>query len=109
MLSGLTRLAYGPGPEELYVTTSGDGWTAGAAYERYMGRWSRPVARAFVEWLRPKPRAHWLEVGCGTGALTSTVCALSEPASVVACDPSASFVEHARGGISDARLSLVVA
>jgi SAM-dependent methyltransferase len=86
-----------------------DGWRAGDAYEAYMGRWSRPLAGAFVEWLRPKPSTHWLEVGCGTGALTSTLCDRCEPASVVACDPSASFIEHARQNIPDARVSFAVA
>jgi SAM-dependent methyltransferase len=62
-----------------------------------------------VEWLHPKPSANWLEVGCGTGALTSTICDLCEPSSVVACDPSAPFIEHARKNLSDARASFVVA
>ncbi len=86
-----------------------DSWAAGGAYEAYMGRWSRPVARSFVEWLRPMPSAHWLDVGCGTGALTSAICQLSNPASVVACDPSESFVNDARSRISDPRVSFVLA
>ena len=53
-----------------------DKWVTGDAYEAYMGRWSRPIARVFVEWLHSKPSAHWLEVGCGTGALTSAICDL---------------------------------
>ena len=53
-----------------------DKWVTGDAYEAYMGCWSRPIARVFVEWLHPKPSAHWLEVGCGTGALTSAICDL---------------------------------
>jgi len=61
------------------------------AYEAYMGRWSRPLARLFVEWLHPQPSANWLEVGCGTGALTSAICELCEPASVVTCDPLDGF------------------
>jgi SAM-dependent methyltransferase len=87
----------------------GDRWLAGDAYESYMGRWSRLVSRAFVEWLHPEPSANWLEVGCGTGALTSTICELGQPASVTACDPSEPFVEHARRNISDARVSFLVA
>jgi SAM-dependent methyltransferase len=87
----------------------GDAWSAGEAYEAYMGRWSRALAREFLAWLKPKPSAHWLEVGCGTGALTSALCALCEPASVVACDPAAAFVAHARSGIKDARASFVTA
>ncbi|GLZ29402.1 methyltransferase [Lentzea sp. NBRC 105346] len=48
---------------------SHDVWAVGNAYERYMGRWSRPVAQEFVRWL---PAAgSWLDVGCGTGVLTA--------------------------------------
>ena len=88
---------------------SDDRWVAGDAYEAYMGRWSRRIAREFVEWLHPEPRHHWLEIGCGTGALTSTICELCEPASVVACDQSGSFVEHARKNLADSRVSFVAA
>ena len=87
----------------------GDRWVAGDAYEAYMGRWSRPLARVFVEWLQPNPSAHWLEVGCGTGALTSTICDLCQPASIVACDPSEPLIEHARNNIPDARASFAMA
>ena len=91
------------------TSAAGDTWATGAAYEAYMGRWSRPLARVFVEWLHPNPSAHWLEVGCGTGALTSTICDRCEPASVIACDPSEPFIEHARNNLSDARASFVIA
>ncbi len=84
-------------------------WLAGDAYEAYMGRWSRPLARVFIEWLRPAPGLHWLDVGCGTGALTSAICELGEPAAVVACDPTQPFVEHARTRLLDSRASFVVA
>jgi len=86
-----------------------DRWAAGDAYEAYMGRWSRKLARRFVAWLEPAPEGHWLEVGCGTGALTATLREECEPASVVACDPSAPFVEHARERCADERVSFVVA
>lgn len=91
------------------ASASGDMWVTGAAYEAYMGRWSRPLARVFVEWLHPKSSAHWLEVGCGTGALMCTICDLCEPASIVACDLSEPFVEHARCNLSDPRASFVIA
>ena len=91
------------------ANSSDDRWLAGDAYETYMGRWSRLVAIAFVEWLHPEPSANWLEVGCGTGALTSTICELGKPASVIACDPSEPFVEHARRSIPDARVSFAFA
>jgi SAM-dependent methyltransferase len=88
---------------------SGDRWVAGDAYETYMGRWSRALAGAFVEWLEPGPAAYWLDVGCGTGALTFTICELCAPAAVVGCDPSEPFIEHARAHLTDARVSFVVA
>jgi SAM-dependent methyltransferase len=98
------------GGQEIDVTNaSGDRWLAGDAYEEYMGRWSRRLARAFVEWVRPTPSANWLEIGCGTGALTSTICSLCEPASIVACDSSESFVGHAREHLADPRASFAVA
>ena len=53
------------------MTEADDNWKAGDAYESYMGRWSRPLARSFIGWLIPMRGAHWLDVGCGTGALTS--------------------------------------
>ena len=75
---------------------SGDRWAASDAYEAFMGRWSRPAARMFLEWLGSRRLAHWLDIGCGTGALTSMICELCEPASIVGCDPSETFVEDAR-------------
>ena len=90
------------------TSPSPDRWLAGDAYEAFMGRWSRPLARAFVEWLQPQPSADWLEIGCGTGALTGAICDLAEPASVVACDPSERFIEHARNGLPDTRASFVI-
>jgi len=84
-------------------------WEGADAYEAFMGRWSRPLAQKFIEWLQPPPSAHWLEVGCGTGALTAAICDRCEPASVLGSDPSAPFLEHARIQVSDARASFVVA
>jgi len=89
--------------------SAGDRWAAGDAYDAYMGRWSRLLARDFLAWLAADPGRHWLEVGCGTGALTASLCARCEPASVVACDPSAAFVQYARRSVSDARVSCVAA
>src|SRR5215217_1078128 len=40
-----------------------DAWNSGDAYEPYVGRWSRLVAREFLEWLAVPPGGRWLEVG----------------------------------------------
>ena len=47
-----------------------DRWEDAAAYDRFMGRWSRELAVKFVDWLDPTPDLNWLEIGCGTGSLT---------------------------------------
>jgi SAM-dependent methyltransferase len=82
-----------------------DVWAVGDAYEAYVGRWSRRVAETFVRWLDIPADRRWLDVGCGTGALTETVLALAEPAEIVGADPSEGFLAHARARILDSRAS----
>ncbi|MCA8956747.1 MAG: class I SAM-dependent methyltransferase [Planctomycetes bacterium] len=86
-----------------------DGWAAGDAYEAFMGRWSRVLARAFVAWLDPRPQSAWLDVGCGTGALTAAICEFAEPSSVVACDPATALLDSARHRLADPRVTWVSA
>ena len=86
----------------------GDKWQAGSTYEDFMGRWSRVLAPRFVSWLPTRPGAHWLDVGCGTGALSEAILLGARPASVVGCDPSEPFIEHARQRNADPRVSFVV-
>jgi SAM-dependent methyltransferase len=81
-----------------------DVWAAGDAYDRYMGRWSRLLARDFVDWLQLHRNAQWLDVGCGTGALTQAILALASPDNVVAVDPSDPFIAHARHLTHDQRV-----
>jgi SAM-dependent methyltransferase len=86
-----------------------DKWAAGGSYEDFMGRWSRVLAPRFVSWLSVRSSGHWLDVGCGTGALADAICAGANPASVVACDPSEPFIEYARRRQLDPRVEFVVA
>jgi SAM-dependent methyltransferase len=84
-----------------------DGWSSGTSYETYVGRWSRRVAVEFVEWLDRPPGARWLDVGCGTGALTEAVLVAS-PTEVVGVDPSPAFVFHAAAHVADPRARFAV-
>ncbi|MBB6469311.1 SAM-dependent methyltransferase [Aminobacter lissarensis] len=86
-----------------------DAWSAGNSYEHYMGRWSRLVATKFVAWLAPPGQAAWLEIGCGTGALTAAVLSAAAPRSIVSIDPSVDFVAHVRKAIGDGRARFEVA
>jgi SAM-dependent methyltransferase len=71
-------------------------WAAGAAYEPYVGRWSRRVAADFISWLSLPANSRWLDVGCGTGALTQEILARAAPTAVVGLDPSGGFLGYAR-------------
>jgi SAM-dependent methyltransferase len=90
------------------MTDVRDKWAAGSTYEEFMGRWSRRLAPRFVSWLQIPRGAHWLDVGCGTGALANAICSHGEPASVIGCDTAEPFIEFAREHSRDARVSFVV-
>lgn len=79
-----------------------DSWEAAEQYERYMGRWSRLAGAAFLDWLACPPDGRWLEVGCGTGALTATILARARPAALVAADLSTRFLGRARRAVPEA-------
>ncbi len=78
-----------------------DQWGAGDIYDRYMGRWSRPIAAAFIDWLDVATGASWLDVGCGTGALTATIRDLATPSGLAGIDPAAGFIRHAANALGD--------
>ena len=86
-----------------------DTWAAGKLYEPYVGRWSRLVAREFLRWLEMPAQLDWLDIGCGTGALTEAILQQAQPQSVLGMDPSAGFVDHAKAHVSDPRASFEVA
>ena len=67
------------------------------------------MAREFVAWLDMPAGGRWLDVGCGSGALTETVLAEAGPAAVVGVDTSEAYVAHAAGRVSDPRASFAVA
>ncbi len=68
----------------------------GAAYEDYMGVWSRLVGEAFLDWLSPAPGMRWLDVGCGNGAFTEMIADRCAPASLQGVDPAPAQLDFAR-------------
>jgi SAM-dependent methyltransferase len=92
------RLPQGRAPLTLTSVTPrrvADRWQSGDPYEHYVGRWSRRVAPLFLAWLDVPPGRRWLDVGCGTGALSAAVLDTAGPASVTAVDPSEGFLATA--------------
>jgi SAM-dependent methyltransferase len=80
-----------------------DAWASAAAYEAYMGRWSRLVARDVVAWLGAPAASRWLDAGCGAGAVTEIILAEGAPDAVTGIDTSAPFLAYARDRIPDPR------
>ncbi|MDQ6436004.1 class I SAM-dependent methyltransferase [Mesorhizobium sp. LHD-90] len=81
-----------------------DTWSIGQNYDFYMGRWSRQIADNFLDWLAPPRHAAWLDLGCGTGALTTAILARCAPRSILSVDPSEGFLAHARAVVRDERV-----
>jgi SAM-dependent methyltransferase len=86
-----------------------EAWGSGGPYERYVGRWSRSVAREFLVWLGIPSGQTWGDVGCGTGALTEGMLTTSDPQDVLAIDRSKGFLTAARRAIPDQRVHFAVA
>jgi SAM-dependent methyltransferase len=59
------------------------------------------AAAAFLQWLAFPSGQRWLDVGCGTGALTQAIVAVADPREVLGVDPSRDFIDTAAGQISD--------
>ena len=80
-----------------------------AAYERFMGRWSRAAGAVFVDWLAAPARARWLDVGCGTGVFTELIAERCSPAEMIAVDPQRAQIDHARRQAISRRVDFRVA
>lgn len=74
-----------------------DTWDSGDPYEFFMGRWSKLMAPEFLKWLNLPVNLTWLDVGCGTGALSEAIFQNYKPAYLCCVDPSAEFLEKAKG------------
>ena len=78
------------------MTSAGQMFSDGKAYERMMGRWSKLAGRIFLDWLDAPQGLHWVEVGCGNGAFTEELIARCAPRAVDAVDPSEGQLAFAR-------------
>ena len=82
-------------------------WNDAVGYERYVGHWSRATAPQFLDWLGLPHRLKWLDVACGTGALTSAILATCNPVEVVGLDASETYLISARTHCQDPRARFI--
>jgi len=89
-------------------TSRYDAWQAGDSYDYYMGRWSRQIAAPFLDWLDAPAGLEWLEIGCGTGALSAAILKQCSPKSLISVDSSEGFLIQARANLPDAAVEFRV-
>jgi SAM-dependent methyltransferase len=78
------------------------------AYERFMGRWSRQLAPALVEYSEVSDGEAVLDVGSGTGVLAFAVRDATTTTRVLGIDLSPEYVTHASSRSADARVRFEV-
>jgi SAM-dependent methyltransferase len=69
---------------------------AAESYDRFMGRYSSLLSSQLADFASVRDGQRILDVGCGTGALTSELVARVGPTAVAAVDPSEPFVAATR-------------
>lgn len=77
---------------------------AADAYDRFMGRFSRPLSPQLANLAGVAAGQRVLDVGCGTGALTEELIGRVGAANVAGVDPSEAFVAAFRDRFPDVRV-----
>ncbi|WP_114943447.1 class I SAM-dependent methyltransferase [Microvirga calopogonii] len=76
------------------------------SYEQLMGRWSRKLAKPFLDFAGLESGERVLDVGCGTGSLTFTLPQVADVARIDAVDYSDVYVAAARARNTDPRIGI---
>jgi len=79
------------------MTSSSYQASDGAAYEGFIGRWSRRVADRIAEMVAPTAEGGLLDVGCGTGSMAAALRAAHPDRAVTGIDVAEPYLAHARG------------
>lgn len=79
---------------------------SGGDYDVLMGRWSRLMAPRLVEFAEVRDGDNVLDVGCGTGSLTSALLSAGPAVRATGIDGSEAYVEIGRGRLDGSRATL---
>lgn len=83
-------------------------FSAGDAYERFMGRWSRDIAPLLVTFAAVRDGDAVLDIGSGTGALTMAIAEAAPSSRITGVDPAAPYVAFAQARHVDRRIRFEV-
>jgi SAM-dependent methyltransferase len=89
-------------------TTEAKMFAVSAGYERFMGRWSRLLAPAYITFAGVRNGDDVLDVGSGTGSLAATVEEGMPASEVVGVDPSEGFIAYAQKNAKSPRVRFEV-
>lgn len=81
------------------MTKQSDQWGNGDPYEFFMGRWSSLMAVEFLNWLNIDSSKMWLEIGCGTGALSESIIDKAKVQKLICIEPSMAFLNAAKNRV----------
>jgi SAM-dependent methyltransferase len=79
------------------------GYSNPAGYHRFMGRWSAQLAPSFIKFAGIEDGQRVLDVGCGTGSLSSALLSTGRAIHVVGVDPVPAYVSFAQGAVDGSR------
>ena len=74
-----------------------------AAYRRFMGRWSAQLAPQFIRFVGVENGQRILDIGCGTGSLSTALLAVGPAVRVVGVDPVPAYISFTREAVPDHR------
>ncbi len=77
----------------------------GAAYERFIGRWTARLAREIALRSVPATPGALLDVGCGTGSLSAALAARHPDRAITGIDPAEPYLDFARARQDCARVT----
>jgi trans-aconitate methyltransferase len=86
-----------PAPMATPTATSGYHATDGAAYEIFLGRWTRRLAPLLLDFAEFSGAGRLIDVGCGTGSVACAMATRWPKRAVIGIDVAAPYIAFARG------------